>query len=192
VFDQPFSNCGTWKGKSIRSDEKVQYDSGEKTGAYFFFDEKQNSTVQLKIGISFISSQKAKANLEKEIPHWDFEKTLQETCDKWEELLKRIEIDGTDDQQKMFYTALYHTMIMPVDRTGENPLWISSQPYYDDFYAIWDTFRSSHPLITLIDPQRQVDIVNAMLGIYKYDGYLPEARSGNCNGRTQVVLMRKL
>lgn len=85
----------------------------------------------------------------------------------------------------MFYTGLYHTMIMPVDRTGENPLWTNDEPYYDDFYTIWDTFRTSSPLITLIDSKRKVDIINAMLNIYKREGYMPEGRSGNDNGRTQ-------
>ena len=99
--------------------------------------------------------------------------------------VEKIEIEGTPDQKKMFYSALYHTMLMPVDRTGEIPLWISSKPYYDDFYTIWDTFRSSFPLITFIDPARQTDILNALLDIYKCDGYLPDARSGNCNGRIQ-------
>jgi predicted alpha-1,2-mannosidase len=106
---------------------------------------------------------------------------------RWENLLERIEPDASagTDQKKIFYTALYHTMLMPVDRTGENPLWTTDQPYYDDFYAIWDTFRSSQPFITLISPSRQVAIINAMLGIYQHDRYLPEARSGNYNGRTQ-------
>lgn len=141
----------------------------------------------MKIGISFISSLKAKENIVSEIPHWDFEKTLAETQSGWENILKRVEIDqdASCDQKTMFYTALYHTMLMPVDRTGENPLWENNSPYYDDFYAIWDTYRSSSPLITLISPSREVDIVNAMLQIYKRDGYLPDARSGNCNGRTQ-------
>ena len=52
-------------------------------------------------------------------------------------------------------------MLMPVDRTGENPLWSDPEPYYDDFYAIWDTYRTSTPLITLIDPQRETDIVRS-------------------------------
>lgn len=85
----------------------------------------------------------------------------------------------------MFYTGIYHTMLMPVDRTGENPLWSDPEPYYDDFYAIWDTYRTSTPLITLIDPQRETDIVRSLINIYKRDGYMPDARSGNCNGRTQ-------
>ena len=76
-------------------------------------------------------------------------------------------------------------MIMPVDRTGENPLWNDPEPYYDDYYAIWDTYRTSTPLITLIDPQRETDIVRSLLTIYKRDGYMPDARSGNANGRTQ-------
>ena len=73
---------------------------------------------------------------------------------------------------------------MPVDKSGENPKWRET-PYYDDYYAIWDTYRSSSPLITLLDPKREADIVNSLLNIYKREGYMPDARSGDCNGRTQ-------
>lgn len=187
VFDQPFSSFTTWKGTKFYTDQAVQFDSGEKTGAMLRFSTTCSDTIRMKVGISFISPLKARQNVEKEIPHWNFEQTLQQTQNRWEDLLKRIELapDTKTDYKVMFYTALYHTQLMPVDRTGENPLWTSSQPYYDDFYAIWDTYRSSHPLLTLITPSRQADIVNAMLDIYKRDGYLPDARSGNFNGRTQ-------
>jgi len=96
--------------------------------------------------------------------------------------------------KRMFYTGLYHTLLEPVDRTGENPGWTDyldndpSQglvPYYDDFYAIWDTYRTSSPLITLLDPERQRDIVRSLINIGRRDGYMPDARSGNSNGRTQ-------
>ena len=84
-----------------------------------------------------------------------------------------------------FYTAMYHTMLMPTDRTGENPVWQSSEPYYDDYYAIWDTYRSSGPLLTLIAPDRQRDMLRSLIDIYRHTGYMPDARSGNDNGRTQ-------
>jgi predicted alpha-1,2-mannosidase len=187
VFNRAFKQSGTWSGNEIFPSVDAQPDKGEKTGAYFYFDENGPDTLLVKVGISFISSLKAKENVSDEIPHWDFEKELGETQQKWETLLSKIEIDAssTKEQKSMFYTALYHTMLMPVDRTGENPLWRSSAPYYDDFYALWDTYRTSHPLITLIDPNRQSEIVNSLLDIYKYDDYMPDARSGNCNGRTQ-------
>ncbi len=186
IFDQPFTKFGTWKGDQIFPLASLQFDSGEKTGAYLHFDNKHSDTVQVKIGISFISALKARENISLEIPHWSFQKVLKETQSRWEELIERIEIDksASEEQKTMFYTALYHTMLMPVDRTGENPLW-QAEPYYDDFYAIWDTYRTSHPLITLISPGKQAEIVNSLLNIYKYDGYMPDARSGNCNGRTQ-------
>ena len=76
-------------------------------------------------------------------------------------------------------------MLMPTDRTGENPLWTSSEPYYDDYYAIWDIFRTSGPLLTLIAPQRETDIVRALVDLYRREGWLPDARSGNSTGRTQ-------
>ena len=183
--DKPFVQSRTWKGNDI-TDERSQFDSYEKTGALLRFAE-GDSVVQLKIGISFLSSQRAKHNAHTYIPHWSFKKVHNDLLVQWEKLFKAIEIapDTPEAQKRMFYTALYHTMIMPVDRTGENPLWNDPEPYYDDYYAIWDTYRTSTPLITLIDPQRETDIVRSLLTIYKRDGYMPDARSGNANGRTQ-------
>jgi predicted alpha-1,2-mannosidase len=187
VFSKSFSKFSTWKDGQFFANQNTQIDNGKKTGAMLFFNEDKDDAVEMKIGISFISTLKAKENIDKEIPHWDFNQVLKETQTNWETILKKIDIDtdATLEQKKMFYTALYHTTLMPVDRTGENPLWENNTPYYDDFYAIWDTYRSSNPLITLITPSREVDIVNALLQIYKREGYMPDARSGNSNGRTQ-------
>ncbi|PXY42175.1 alpha-mannosidase [Flavobacterium cheongpyeongense] len=187
TFDQPIAKYVTWKDGIFYSNQPAQFDSGRKTAALISFGKDGKQELNVKIGISFLSELKAKNNIEVEIPHWDFSAVLSSLENKWEQLLKRIQLspDTSLEYKKMFYTGLYHTMIMPVDRTGENPLWTNTEPYYDDFYCIWDTFRSSSPLITLIDPKRQTEIVNAMLNIYKREGYLPEGRSGNDNGRTQ-------
>ena len=139
-----------------------------------------DTLLNIKVGISYVSEQQAKRN----IPACNFDTQLAQLRTSWEALLSRIQIKGTDADKRMFYTALYHTMIMPVDKSGENPKW-TERPYYDDYYAIWDTYRSSSPLITLIDPKREAEIVNSLLNIYKREGYMPDARSGDCNGRTQ-------
>ena len=139
-----------------------------------------DTLVNVKIGISYVSTQQAKRNIDS----IGFDQQLERLRYAWEEQLCKIRVEGTPQQQRMFYTALYHTMLMPVDKTGENPKW-TDKPYYDDYYAIWDTYRTSTPLITLLDPQRQAAIVRSMLNIYRREGYLPDARSGDCNGRTQ-------
>ena len=186
ITDKPFNSFSSYKDGKLYPNTKLQVDDGTKTGVLAYFDD-AGEQVQVKVGISFISELKAKQNIEQEAPHWSFEKVLADSQNSWDELLKRIELDVTTStgQKTMFYTALYHTMLMPVDRSGENPGWQSAMPYYDDFYAIWDTFRSSNPLITIIDPARQAAIVNSLLNIYQRDGYMPDARSGNSNGRTQ-------
>lgn len=186
VLDQPVTSYTSWKGKKLYPGAAVQFDSGEKTGILLALGGK-GQTVNMKIGISFLSSLKAKANVSEEIPHWNFDQVLKALQDQWEALFSRIEIDpgSAPAQKQLFYTGLYHTMLMPVNRTGENPLWTDDQPYYDDFYTLWDTFRTSNPLITLISPSREAEIVNALIDIYKRDGFLPDGRSGNANGRTQ-------
>ncbi len=136
--------------------------------------------IDLKVGISHISIEQAKRN----IPSCSFDKQVMNVKKAWNEKLKKIDIVGTEKQKRMFYTGIYHTMLMPVDKAGENPHF-SDTPYYDDYYAIWDTYRTSMPLLTLIDEDKQRDMVNSLLHIYKHDGYMPDARSGNWNGRTQ-------
>lgn len=149
---------------------------GKQLASLLFAD----SLVNIKMGISYKSEAKAKEN----IPSFDFDTCLQTLRNSWEEILSKINITGSDRQKRIFYTALYHTMIMPVDKSGENPRW-DATPYYDDYYAIWDTYRTSSPLLTLLCPDRERDIVRSLLNIYTHDGYLPDARSGDCNGRTQ-------
>lgn len=185
IADRPFVKTATWCADSI-SDSTSQYDRGKKTGALLRFPDNAEE-VNLTVGISFISRLKARENALKESKGKDFDRILADNLDSWEKLLSRISIaESTPEEYKrMFYTGLYHTMIMPVDRTDENPLWTDPEPYYDDYYAIWDTYRSSTPLITLIDPKREADIVRSLVNIYKRDGYMPDARSGNANGRTQ-------
>ena len=136
--------------------------------------------VNLKIGVSFLSCEKARAN----IASCSFNEQLSTLKSEWQRMLSRLRYQGTERNMRMFYTALYHTMLMPVNRTGENPKWTDT-PYYDDYYAIWDTYRTSTPLLGVYYPEIQRDIVNSLLNIYKNEGYMPDARSGDCNGRTQ-------
>ena len=140
-----------------------------------------DTLVNVRVGISFVSTIQARRN----IPDTGFDQQLTALRAEWQRILSAVTLrNATDAQQRMFYTALYHTMLMPVDRSGENPKW-SDLPYYDDYYAIWDTYRTSSPLLTLLVPDRQRDIIRSLLNIYRREGYMPDARSGNCNGRTQ-------
>ena len=186
VTNTPATASGTWRDGNLSSAREQNAENGGKAGAWLQFRTKAGQQVELKVGISFISVEQAKLNATQEISGFDFEKTRAAAESAWNAALSTIEIKGVSpEQRQLFYSSVYHTMLMPVDRTGENPLWQSSEPYYDDFYAIWDTFRSSAPLLTLIAPERQAASVRALIDIYRHDGYMPDARSGNFNGRTQ-------
>ena len=160
----------------LQTDKPFGYAYSKGVNVLFFSD----TLVNVKVGISYVSTMQARRNIDAH----GFDEQLQRLRDAWEQQLQKVQIDGTEQQKRMFYTALYHTMLMPVCKTGENPKWTES-PYYDDYYAIWDTYRTSSPLLTLLWPERQVEIVNSLLNIYAREGYMPDARSGDCNGRTQ-------
>lgn len=186
VFDTPAKSYGTWKNGKIKNGNKIESDSGEPSGAFFTFTNSPNQAVRVKVGISFLGRLKARENVMREIPHWNFDHVRQAAGNEWNRYLSAIQVETPSvDLKKMFYTALYHSLLMPVDRTGENPLWNSKAPYYDDFYAIWDTYRATHPLITLIAPNKQVEIIQSLIDIYRHERFMPDARSGNETGRTQ-------
>ncbi len=186
ILDKPAIEYGTWKSGQIHPGSKNEFDSHEATGAYLTFNTDAGEVVQMKVGISFLSAGKARQNVTTEIAHWDFNKISNAASAIWNKKLNTVIAQTkNEDQKKTFYSALYRTMLMPVDRTNENPKWISKAPYYDDYYCIWDTYRATHPLLTLIQKKEQVAMINSLLDIYKQEGYMPDARSGNYTGRTQ-------
>jgi len=185
VLDNPATSSGVWQNDTLQ--KGLTYCEGpNSTGAWLSFTAKKGQSVKLKVGISYISAEKARENILREIPDWNFDNALQKARRTWEDRLASIRIEcPTDTLKRMFYTGLYHSMLMPVDKTGENPKWNSPAPHYDDFYCIWDTYRCLNPLLTLIAPAVQKDILNSLIDIYKYDRYMPDARAGDGNGRTQ-------
>jgi predicted alpha-1,2-mannosidase len=136
----------------------------------------------LKIGISNVSGEEALANIEAEIPGWDFDAVVREGNAKWNEQLQKITIQPADAaQQKVFYTALYHTLITPAlyndadsSYRGADGKVVKNAPFKNyTIFSLWDTYRAFHPLMTLIEPERVNDFVNTMLAIYQQQGKLP-------------------
>ncbi len=186
VLDTPATATQTWTGTTLTQAKDATAEAGTPIGATFDFTTHANQVIQAKVGISFISADQAKQNVQQEIPAWSFAAVHSAATALWNTELSKLNLTGeSDSQRRQLYTAMYHIMLMPTDRTGENPGWQSTEPYYDDYYAIWDTYRTSSPLLTLISPDRQRDIIRSLIDIYRHTGYMPDARSGNDNGRTQ-------
>ncbi|ETN40674.1 uncharacterized protein HMPREF1541_04953 [Cyphellophora europaea CBS 101466] len=162
------------------------YNFGQRVGSLFTFPV-NTSTLQSKVGISFISSANACAYIDAEVPHWSFNSTLTAAQSTWESTLSTISITDTTNTTRlsMFYTALYHAHLMPTDRTGENANWETTEPSYDDFYTLWDTFRCLNSLWTLLTPARSIDMIRSLIDIWRHEQYMPDGRSGNANGQVQ-------
>ncbi len=138
--------------------------------------------VQLKVGISPVSADNALANIEAEIPKWDFKEIAKQADAKWNKELSRIEIQTKNEADKrIFYTALFHSMIHPSlfndhnrDYQGTDNKMHTNQSFNNySIFSTWDTYRAEHPLFTLIAPDRMNDFINSMLAIYDQQGYLP-------------------
>jgi predicted alpha-1,2-mannosidase len=186
VVDTPAKATRTWTGAALTSARDAKVDTDQPIGASFDYVTKPGQVIQTKVGISFVSVEQAKQSVQQEIPAWNFASVRTASVALWNTELSKLSLTGASPaQRRMLYTAMYHIMLMPTDRTGENPDWQSTEPYYDDYYAIWDTYRSSSPLLTLISPDRQRDLIRSLVDIYRHVGYMPDARSGNVNGRTQ-------
>jgi len=148
----------------------------------------KNNQILARVGMSFISEDQACANAEREIPHADFDGTVAAAAKAWRDKLDVITVEdgGIGDMLlRTFWSGVYRAMISPQDYTGENPLWTSDEPYYDSFYCMWDSFRSIHPLITLLDPHSQTLMIRSLLDTYKHEGWLPDCRMSHCKGLTQ-------
>ncbi|KAF8624690.1 hypothetical protein AX17_007021 [Amanita inopinata Kibby_2008] len=165
--------------------------SSDQLGALFTFKPAPGggkTSIYVRAGVSYISSDQACANAEKEIPDYDFDGVHRDSRAQWNDVLGRIQVDTTDvprEAVELFYSSFYRTHISPADYTGENPKWVSSEPFYDSFYCNWDTYRTLYPLMSLHDPVRFAEIVRAMINIQQHEGWLPE-----CHGATALQFVQ--
>ncbi len=152
---------------------------GEHLGFYLEFPTKKGSQVLVKSGISFVSMDGARKNLEEDIKNWDFDQVRNQAARKWNRAVSRINVDGGTEQQKeIFYTAMYHTMIDPrcvsdVDgkyRGADNKIHSSDKFQYRTIFSGWDVFRSQFPLQTIINPEMVNDEINSLIQLAELSG----------------------
>lgn len=163
----------------------TNYLFGKRVGAVFSFD---SADVKSKVGISWISEEKACQFKEEEMPGWDLKEITTNAKNIWnDEVLSKITTTDLSNQTQleMFYTGLYHTALMPTDKTGQNPHWETEEPVYDDYYTFWDTFRCLNSLMLLIMPDRAAGIIRSTIDIWRHERFMPDGRSGFYNGQVQ-------
>lgn len=115
-------------------------------------------------------------------------KVIQDAKDLWNnDVLGKITTTDLSNKTRltMFYTGLYHTQLMPTDKSGENPHWDTTEPTYDDYYTFWDTFRCLNSLMLLITPSRAAGIIRSAIDIWRHEKFMPDGRSGFYNGQVQ-------
>ncbi|HOZ29985.1 MAG TPA: GH92 family glycosyl hydrolase [Bacteroidales bacterium] len=143
---------------------------------------KNSNELLVKVGLSAVSEEGAIKNLEAEIPDWDFENIKIQAKKTWDsELSKILVYGGSEDDQKTFYTALYHCFVAPnvysdVDGSFRGTdLNVHKSEEHDTYtvFSLWDTYRATHPLFTIIQQKRTLDFIKTFLDQYKYDGRLP-------------------
>ncbi len=143
---------------------------------------KNPGKIELKVGISPVSEENALANINAEIPGWDFDMVATSARNKWNDELSKISIETKNESdKKIFYTSLYHAFMHPSlfnDHNGDyqgtdNKIYRNADFTNYTVLSLWDTYRAAHPLFTILQPERIDDFVNTMLAIYDHQGYLP-------------------
>ena len=174
---KPITNLQLYNEDKLLLDKKGQ---GNSIKGVIEFN--QGAFVQLKVGISPVSTENALANIAAEIPAWDFNLIVKQADDKWNKELSRLAIQTTNQSDKrIFYTALFHSLIHPSLFNDHNGEYMGADKKshansgFNNYsvFSTWDTYRAEHPLLTLIAPERIGDFINSMLSIFDQQGYLP-------------------
>jgi len=198
VFDTPARAFGTWTGKKGTAGS-ARVDGGD-IGAYLDFSTTDGQAIGVRVGISAIDADQAERNLEHEVGNRGFDEVRASARDAWNQVLGRVEVEGgTDDARAQLYTALYHALLQPVNFGEGHRYWSgadgagqvlstpSAAAFYADDWCLWDTFRSTHPLQALVEPERRDDIVQSYVDWYQQAGWLPKC-SWRATGDSRVMI----
>ena len=174
AFDIRFSR--QWNGIT----ELPPLRDGEPPRFVASFGDIGGKSLLVKVALSIRATRGASKNLEAELPGWDFDAVRTAAREKWNELLGRIEIEGTEKEKRNFYTALYHLFIQPNDLSD-----VDEKPFYSTL-STWDTFRAAHPLYTILTPERVPGFVDSMIEQGRITGHLPIWALGGVENQCMV------
>jgi len=179
VFSRPFDSYAIFnEGKRVYYNGYRFRSSSESTGKNIQFianyKTHKDEQILVRVAISALNTANALENLQAEIPHWSFDAVLTETREKWDKELNRIIIEGTTEERETFYTALYHAFLTPIlyqDVNGQYRGFDQNVNKAEGFtnhaiFSLWDTYRATHPLFCLVQPERNVHMINSMLAHY--------------------------
>jgi len=179
VLSKPMKGISVYDGQNKIDDAAAE---GKAVKVFLQFHTDVLEKIEVKFGISPVSMENALANINSEIPTWDFEKVLTGNQAKWNHELSKVQVK-TDDiaKKRVFYTALYHSMIAPNlfnDHNGDYRGVDKEVHKHSNFtnytlFSLWDTYRTENPLFTLLQQERVPDMINSMLAIYQQQGKLP-------------------
>ncbi|HRW63802.1 MAG TPA: GH92 family glycosyl hydrolase, partial [Bacteroidales bacterium] len=178
-FNKPVKNLILAVNDTIADNQAEAYSKNIKVA--FDFGQIEKSELLVKVGISAVSTEGARKNLDAEIPVWDFKGIKAKARDEWNKELSKIEIKAGKENKIKFYSALYHTMVAPntfMDVDGQYRGTDLKVHQSDDFtnytiFSLWDTYRATHPLYTIIDQKRTNDFIKTFINQYKNGGKLP-------------------
>ncbi|MCK0144867.1 GH92 family glycosyl hydrolase [Arenibacter sp. F26102] len=198
-FSQPAVEFGVWKKPTTYKGAEAEWMGyngtsrimpgytkevvGDSIGGYMRYRFKEPTVVEMKVGVSYVSIENARENLEKETATRSFDQILAEAKENWNKYLSKIEVEGGQEEDKVkFYTALYHTLIHPStlnDFNGDYPKMktretLKTKDTRYTVFSLWDTYRNLHQLMSLVYPRQQSDMVKSMLQIYDESGWLPK------------------
>ena len=155
------------------------------SGIVFSYYSSEATTLMIKVGVSFVSEVNAKDNLNSELTGHSFDEIREKARCQWETELGKIKITSSDvDKKVVFYSALYHSLLMPITFSDVNGDYVEQGDNHKignaaDYvrytgFSLWDTYRTVHPLLNLVYPERQTDMLKSMLGMYREAGRLPK------------------
>lgn len=182
-LSRPLEGVTEVSERDLRKEPGPPYPSWSGTDVRLMLSpERGEDPLLLKVAISAVDAQGALDNLKAEAPHWDFDRYRTEANLAWEQALSTIEIEGgTPEQRRIFYTGLYHSLLAPnlyqdVDgRFRGTDGHVHDDPGFAVYtvFSLWDTFRATHPLLTIVEPERTSDFVRTLLAHFEHGGSLP-------------------
>nr|WP_299073358.1 GH92 family glycosyl hydrolase [uncultured Allomuricauda sp.] len=177
-FSKPFKKTDLYENSEEKNTSTV---NGKFTRFVANYSTETGEEILVKVALSSASIEGARKNLKTELPHWDFEKTKEEAQNIWEKQLSKIKITATKAQKELFYTNLYHCFLTPsahsdVDgayKGADGEVHVTNGYTKYDTFSLWDTFRATHPLYTILNPKETGDVIKSFLSHYDETGLLP-------------------